>query len=397
MGKRTIILAAALTAALASSMPAYALAPEAALASPFSDVKTDDWFAGAVVQGKEMGIIDGYKDGTFRPQRKLSYGEFIKMAVKGQKAEGAGTHWASGCYNYASEMGYLTSRDISQNMLDMQIPRKYMALIFANILASKGHAEGEVASAPFSDVSRSDRFEYQISVCVKSGVLSGYTDGTFRPDEVLTRAEAASALVRFFRLIGSADYVQEYSESSADISAEAPDASENTQTVPGDGGSTAAATDISGGSAAKAPSDAADSSYKEMLDGILSSLRCSEGGRCTLSYSKPQIPADRHFSLRINMTGAGDFYYQSDAGYRSDPSLYDPSAGSFSVDIPGVSTLDGSNFTCLLSLSASDGSRSVSYQLQRTPAGELSLYMNYHNGGSTSRVVKAVPEGTLGR
>ena len=83
MGKRSLILAAALTAALAA-MPAPAYAQDASQVSPFSDVKTDDWFAGAVIQGKEMGIIDGYKDGTFRPQRKLSYGEFIKMAVKGQ-------------------------------------------------------------------------------------------------------------------------------------------------------------------------------------------------------------------------------------------------------------------------------------------------------------------------
>ena len=384
MGKRSLILAAALTAALAA-MPAPAYAQDASQVSPFSDVKTDDWFAGAVIQGKEMGIIDGYKDGSFRPQRKLSYGEFIKMAVKGERSAGPGTHWAAGCYNYASENGYLTARDISPNVLDDLIPRKYMALIFANILASKGYAEGEVASAPFSDVSRSDRFEYQISVCVKSGVLSGYSDGSFRPDGVLTRAEAASALVRFFKLTADVDSAR---PADTVITEQVNEPEEEA----GNPASEASDTEVMA-----APSDAADSRMKAVLGSILQSLSYTEGGSCRLRYYKPQIPADMHFSMRVSMSGAADFYYQSDAGYRTDPSRYDPSEGNFEVSIPGVSTLDGSSFSCLLSLTASDGSKAVSYQLQRSSGGGLSLFLNYHNGGSTTRLEVPVPEGVFGR
>ena len=101
--------------------------------------------------------------------------------------------------------------------------------------------------------------------------------------------------------------------------------------------------------------------------------------------------------MRVSMSGAADFYYQSDAGYRTDPSRYDPSEGNFEVSIPGVSTLDGSSFSCLLSLTASDGSKAVSYQLQRSSGGGLSLFLNYHNGGSTARLEVPVPEGVFGR
>ena len=391
MGKRSILIAAALAALLAASPPAYAYAQDAARSSPFSDVRTEDWFAGAVMEGRDRGIIDGYTDGTFRPQRKLSYGEFIKMAVSGRKVGGSGTHWASGCYNYALQKGYLTERDITQRLLDDGIPRKHMALIFANILAAKGYAEGEVASAPFSDVGSLDRYEYQIAVCVKAGVLSGYKDGSFRPDAVLTRAEAASALVRFFRLL-EAPSLGEGPAAEAPNS-EKPSAIDVSQDVeiayPDD-------PKLYVNNAAQAPSDAADSEMRTMLDQILASMRIGEtDGGCTLYYDKPEIPSELHFSMRI--TGGGDgFYYQSDAGYRSDPSLYDPSAGSFEAPLPGTLAADA-GCTLLLSLSRTDGGKAVSYRLQDFGSEETRLFLIFHNGGRSSRHELPLPDSLLGR
>lgn len=390
MGKKIFILAALLTAALAFEMPAFANAESAGRGSPFSDVSSGDWFCAAVLEGKERGIIDGYTDGCFRPERTLSYGEFIKMAVGGEKADGPGTHWASGCYNYAKRQGYFTEREISRNALNDPIPRRDMALIFAGILSAEGYEEGALGRAPFTDVGFSERCEYQIAICADSGVLSGYSDGSFRPEASLSRAEAASALVRFCRLMDSLALGQGIPgyKPGENGGASYIDTSEYVETAYPDD------PELYTDGASGAPPDAADSELKSILDGILSSAVFTGSEGCVLSYSKPQIAADMHFSLRISVSGKDPFYYQSDAGYRTDPGLYDPSAGDFTVKMPGLS---GNDVSCLFTLSGADGSRSVSYQLKRSSEGELSLSMSFHNGAASTRVRIPVPEGIFER
>jgi hypothetical protein len=48
----------------------------------FPDVKTDDWFAAFVVKAKELGIAKGNDvDGTFAPGRQINKAEFLKMLL----------------------------------------------------------------------------------------------------------------------------------------------------------------------------------------------------------------------------------------------------------------------------------------------------------------------------
>ena len=48
----------------------------------FSDVATDDWFAPYVCMAKNEGIIDGYEDGTFKPENTINYAEASKIVVE---------------------------------------------------------------------------------------------------------------------------------------------------------------------------------------------------------------------------------------------------------------------------------------------------------------------------
>jgi murein DD-endopeptidase MepM/ murein hydrolase activator NlpD len=54
--------------------------------------------------------------------------------------------------------------------------------------------------APFPDVTLDDRRAAAIAAVDAAGILTGYTDGTFGPDEPLTRAQLASVLVRAFEV-----------------------------------------------------------------------------------------------------------------------------------------------------------------------------------------------------
>ncbi|NLT47005.1 MAG: hypothetical protein GXX92_01195 [Clostridiales bacterium] len=49
---------------------------------PFNDVKAGDWYFGYVKKAATLGLINGYTDGTFRPDAKLSREEMITIAVK---------------------------------------------------------------------------------------------------------------------------------------------------------------------------------------------------------------------------------------------------------------------------------------------------------------------------
>ena len=49
-------------------------------ATEFSDMK-DHWAKANVENLRSKGIIDGYEDGTFKPENTVTYGEFIKMQM----------------------------------------------------------------------------------------------------------------------------------------------------------------------------------------------------------------------------------------------------------------------------------------------------------------------------
>ncbi|OGJ56823.1 hypothetical protein A2635_00250 [Candidatus Peribacteria bacterium RIFCSPHIGHO2_01_FULL_51_9] len=51
------------------------------LQSPFSDVFGNEWFSAYVLTAEQHKIIQGYSDGSFRPQRSISTAEFLKMAT----------------------------------------------------------------------------------------------------------------------------------------------------------------------------------------------------------------------------------------------------------------------------------------------------------------------------
>ena len=48
----------------------------------FSDVKSSDWFAGYVTKAKARNIIKGYKDGTFQPAKTVNQAELLKVAFE---------------------------------------------------------------------------------------------------------------------------------------------------------------------------------------------------------------------------------------------------------------------------------------------------------------------------
>lgn len=186
--KRIVSLTGALV--LLFTVPLYA-------AGPFSDVRQTDWFASYVETAQDLGIVSGYPDGSFRPSRQVTYGEFLAMAMRGKALPAADGHWARRFYDAALAAGIFEEQDFSPRLLDEPIPRQDMALVMAGLLRGAGLSGRSIRSADkrFSDVAASDLREYPIALCAYYGVLAGYPDGGFRPSGFLKRSEAAAAMV----------------------------------------------------------------------------------------------------------------------------------------------------------------------------------------------------------
>ena len=174
----------------------------AAATKNFTDLPSNHWAYSSIQKMREKGIIKGYPDGRFKPSATVTYGEFIKMAVVALNGKddivnaSDATHWASGYYKAAMDKNLFNSKQISERQLSRDIPRADMALISANAIKAgtvDGYAE-LIESLP--DVDKTTVNEYQIVQAYGSGLITGYEDGTFRPDGVLTRAEASTVIYR---------------------------------------------------------------------------------------------------------------------------------------------------------------------------------------------------------
>ncbi len=197
--ERKILLSLLLAVALIFGMTGNAFA---ANANGFTDLKSSHWAYKAVTAMSGEGIVKGYADGTFKPSGTVTYGEFVKMAVvqyTGTDIGNASTgHWASSYYNEAVKQGLFTKSEIKESSLSKPIPRKDMAIIVASMLGTESltNSEFEVAYSNLKDISEKDSYGEDVAKAYGFGIITGYSDGSFKPNGTLTRAESATVIYR---------------------------------------------------------------------------------------------------------------------------------------------------------------------------------------------------------
>ncbi len=110
----------------------------------FSDVPASAWYCEAVSTLCNAGVISGYQDGTFRPNGKITRAEVAKML--------------------------------------------YCLLDDETIAASSS------ASNKFSDVNSAWWYYNYVTTLSNAKIINGYTDGTFKPNGQIKRAETVSMI-----------------------------------------------------------------------------------------------------------------------------------------------------------------------------------------------------------
>ena len=84
-----------------------------------------------------------------------------------------------------------------------EITRAEACTIFFRLLTEESRDYYFTKTNDYTDVSRSDWFNNAISTLSNAGIVTGYADGTFRPDQPITRGEMAKIIANFARLGGA--------------------------------------------------------------------------------------------------------------------------------------------------------------------------------------------------
>lgn len=111
----------------------------------FNDLAKAEWASPTIQKWTSYDLVAGYKDGTFRPNANITRAEFAVIAYNAFNLE-------------------------SNSAID------------------------------FDDVNANDWYYTQVGAMAKLGYIKGYTDGTFKPNTPITRAEAASIIANIQNL-----------------------------------------------------------------------------------------------------------------------------------------------------------------------------------------------------
>lgn len=129
----------------------------------FTDVADDAWYHDYVAYMEELGVVTGYPDGTFRPDDSITRAEFATMASRFDKLSPA-------------EISFFED-----------VPAEHWAYDYVESAATKGW-------------------------------IKGYEDGTFRPENNITREETVTIVNRMLERAADKDYVEANGETIIDYS-----------------------------------------------------------------------------------------------------------------------------------------------------------------------------------
>ncbi|MEK3882555.1 amidase family protein [Paenibacillus sp. PL2-23] len=163
----------------------------------FSDTM-QHWAKGSIDFLIQKGLLSGFPDETFRPDLSMTRAQAVKVMVlqSGLDAQPSsfidvsGMHWAAGYIGAAQKAGLMNGYSDGTFQPDKPLTRAEMAVLLARAFQLSGSSTG------FSDVESEDWSASAIAALSANNIITGYGDGSFRPAKSITRAEFATMVTR---------------------------------------------------------------------------------------------------------------------------------------------------------------------------------------------------------
>ena len=167
----------------------------------FADLQPHHQFYDEMIFLKNEGFITGYPDGRFLPDRDVTRAEAAIMlgrafSLNGEQRETdfsdvAANHQASGFIESAVSKGFIKGFPDGTYRPDETVTRGQMAILLSRAF----ELTAEVA-IPFTDVSSSMSSYQHIKRIVAANIAQGYPDNKYRPDGKVTRSQYSAFLAR---------------------------------------------------------------------------------------------------------------------------------------------------------------------------------------------------------
>lgn len=171
----------------------------------FYDCKNNHWAYSYVTALADKGIINGYTDGGFKPEKTVSREEFVKMIIsatglydKNADCEFLDVAKDTWYYNYiASAYRNNIISGINEDFFGVgnMLTREDASVIATRIISKFSYITEPEQEKGFSDFnSISDYAKESVQILSKIKIINGFEDGTYRPKGFLTRAEASKII-----------------------------------------------------------------------------------------------------------------------------------------------------------------------------------------------------------
>jgi hypothetical protein len=179
----------------------FLLTASPAQAAAFTDIQEDQNFYKEIMYLVDKEVITGYKDGSFRPADKVTRAAAAAMIGRALGFDGAKKEssfkdvakdsFASGYIEEAVEKKIIKGYTDGTFRPNEEVTRGQMA-----IFISRAFQLVEKKEVLFFDVSEKMAAYPFIGKILSAGITHGYSDWTFRPNKELTRAEFSAFLAR---------------------------------------------------------------------------------------------------------------------------------------------------------------------------------------------------------
>ena len=171
--------------------------------SGLTDIK-GHWSENYVRGLAEKGVIGGYEDNTFKPDQPVTRAELSKMAAiafeiepeaptRGMFRDTDNSAWYSPYINALHKKGIVQGYEGEKFMPERNVTRAEALKILLESLGAE--IPGEIRSS-FKDVKSDTWYEKYIAYGTVKNIVSGYDGNLFKPDQPVTRAEAAKIISR---------------------------------------------------------------------------------------------------------------------------------------------------------------------------------------------------------
>lgn len=153
----------------------------------------DHWASEDIKLLINESIVHGYEDGTFKPNNNVSVSEFLKIIIEmaDYKLETQGERWPNWYIQTAIKNNLISEKEYED--YSRYITRFEAAKIISQYIKLDDVSKNRNI---FKDLSNDEKDI--ILKLVKLKVISGYSDNTFRSDNLLTRAEACKIIINAY-------------------------------------------------------------------------------------------------------------------------------------------------------------------------------------------------------